>query len=420
MCRRRSALSGVMLGLLLLGVMPLLHAGALAPGIAPFERTWSRTDEPVASDTVRRSWVWGPGFSAVMWEPYREAPGGYRLVQYFEKSRMEDNSYRVADPPWDVTNGLIAREMITGRLQVGDSAFVTRPPARVNVAGDPDDNAGPTYATFATVLEVPLGLPDATIVDRIDRDGAVTPDAELARYGVTAREYVEATNHRVASVFWIFMTTTGPVLEDDELVTDAIFETPFFATGYPITEAYWARVKVAGVVQDVLIQCFERRCLTYTPSNAPGWEVEMGNVGQHYYAWRYGVALPVEPPGLPGGELLDLGPAPLEDWPVGNDGQAWLWVGNQSPYEMVVQLDGPTSQTLTLPACPGCIVYPTEEEFVECLEELPTDELFLPPGNYRVSIRYTVGNVIPAAGHWTLVPDATYASCYAVISSQQQ
>jgi hypothetical protein len=28
----------------------------------------------------------------------------------------------------------------------------------------------------------------------------------------------------------------------------------------------------------VLIQCFERRCLTYTPANAPGWQVEMGNV----------------------------------------------------------------------------------------------------------------------------------------------
>ncbi|MEZ4570631.1 MAG: hypothetical protein R2849_09955 [Thermomicrobiales bacterium] len=34
------------------------------------------------------------------------------------------------------------------------------------------------------------------------------------------------------------------------------------------------------------MQCFERRCLTYTPDNAPGWQVEAGNVGQHYYEWR--------------------------------------------------------------------------------------------------------------------------------------
>jgi hypothetical protein len=38
----------------------------------------------------------------------------------------------------------------------------------------------------------------------------------------------------------------------------------------------------------VLLQCFERRCLTYAPDNPPGWQVEAGNVGQHYHAWRYG------------------------------------------------------------------------------------------------------------------------------------
>ena len=38
----------------------------------------------------------------------------------------------------------------------------------------------------------------------------------------------------------------------------------------------------------MLIQCFERRCLTYTPGNPDGWQVEAGNVGQHYFHWRYG------------------------------------------------------------------------------------------------------------------------------------
>jgi N-acetylmuramoyl-L-alanine amidase len=44
---------------------------------------------------------------------------------------------------------------------------------------------------------------------------------------------------------------------------------------------------VAGEYTDVLIQCFERRCLTYTPSNPIGWQVEAGNIGRHYHAWRY-------------------------------------------------------------------------------------------------------------------------------------
>src|SRR5206468_632020 len=30
------------------------------------------------------------------------------------------------------------------------------------------------------------------------------------------------------------------------------------------------------------------RVLTYTPSNAPPWQVEMANVGRHYQSWRYG------------------------------------------------------------------------------------------------------------------------------------
>lgn len=48
---------------------------------------------------------------------------------------------------------------------------------------------------------------------------------------------------------------------------------------------------VNGQEQDVLVQLYERRVLTYTPSNPDGWQVEMGNVGQHYRHWRYGTLL---------------------------------------------------------------------------------------------------------------------------------
>jgi hypothetical protein len=29
--------------------------------------------------------------------------------------------------------------------------------------------------------------------------------------------------------------------------------------------------------------------LTYNPNNDPAFRVEFGNIGQHYYKWRYGV-----------------------------------------------------------------------------------------------------------------------------------
>ena len=36
----------------------------------------------------------------------------------------------------------------------------------------------------------------------------------------------------------------------------------------------------------MLVQLFERRVLTYTPSNPTQYQVEFGNIGQHYHAWR--------------------------------------------------------------------------------------------------------------------------------------
>ncbi len=84
------------------------------------------------------------------------------------------------------------------------------------------------------------------------------------------------------------MNSSGLVWQNGGLATDQLFLNPFYATGFPVTEAYWANIKVANTYQWVLLQCFERRCLTYTPGNPPGWQVEAGNVGQHYYHWRYG------------------------------------------------------------------------------------------------------------------------------------
>jgi len=59
------------------------------------------------------------------------------------------------------------------------------------------------------------------------------------------------------------------------------------AMGFPLTEAVWVTVALNGAPTWVLVQPFERRVLSYTPSNPPGFQVEMGNIGQHYYQWRY-------------------------------------------------------------------------------------------------------------------------------------
>ncbi len=219
-----------------------------------------------------------------MQEPYAESPGGQRLVQYFDKSRMEINN---PNNPNAVTNGLLANELISGRLQTGDASFEERTPAYIPVAGDPDDTDGPVYATFRELLTAAPKSVGAVITDTLNRAGTRGNDAGLARYAVTAAYLVPETNHVIASPFWAFLQTTGQVQTATGLQTEKLFEPTFFATGFPSTEAYWARVKVAGQVKDVLMQCFQRRCLTYTPANPEGFQVEMGNVGQHYYGWRY-------------------------------------------------------------------------------------------------------------------------------------
>ncbi len=264
-------------------------ARALPTGHDAFFDTWARSDLPVAEGQVARTWMWGPEpFTLPLREPYSDAPGGTRLVQYFDKSRME-----ITDPatdrssPWYVTNGLLAKELITGQLQLGDASFEQYAPAQVNVAGDPDDPNAPTYASFSALLAAPPLPVGAPVTQMLDRAGTVGADTALGRFGVTAAVFVPETGHTVASVFWDFMLARGTVFVDWRFTEAALFPDPFYATGFPITEPYWTRVRVAGTLRDVLVQCFERRCLTYTPDNPPGWQVEAGNVGQHYYRWRY-------------------------------------------------------------------------------------------------------------------------------------
>ena len=276
------------------------------------EEVHAYLDKAVQDGVEMRTWMYGPEpNTGVLVEAYAEAPGwsdqsvagadaggaasgGWRMVQYFDKSRMEvTDPYGDTDVLWFVTNGLLTVELVTGRLQLGDDTFAQHLPAEVNVAGDADDPTGPTYATFGLVLDADPVDVGTTLVQRIDRDGNVSEDGTLAPYGVTAAYSDEVTVHSIATPFWEFMNATGTIYENGQFVDGLLFPNPFYATGRPITEAYWASVKVGGTYRDVLMQCFERRCLTYTPGNPEGFATEAGNVGQHYYVWRY-VQIPGE------------------------------------------------------------------------------------------------------------------------------
>jgi hypothetical protein len=270
----------------------MVNTVAAAPpiGTAAFARLWDRQDRAVAEQVTDRSWTWGPApISPEMREFYVEGPGGKRTVQYFDKSRMEIN-HPTADPnsQWYVTNGLLPIELMTGRMQEGNNLFEFRGPAKVSAIGDPDNF--PTYADLLPFYQSPgavnpgdLGKPATGM---INPDGTISGFNDYANDPATILVRGE-NNHGVATAFVDFMNQRGLVSQDGGYVEDQVYN-PLFVFGLPVSGAYWVKTKVGGKEMPVLFQVFERRVLTYNPANPPAFRVEMGNVGQHYYKWRYG------------------------------------------------------------------------------------------------------------------------------------
>ncbi len=268
--RCRHCLVLAVLGALTLPLFPVHAAGTFAD--PAFERQW-REGEAIAPN------FWGPlanardgrqeRYAEARQRPYGEAQEGLRIVQYFDKGRMELTN-------GVVTNGLLAAEMVAGRIQTGDAISDAMAPPTIPIAGDAD-NPGPTYAQ--------LGDRARQILDAAPRqtgdyaraalsgsgelsvsDAGQAPDAQLVVYD-------GLTRHNVARAFADYRDLIGVA-----------------TVGLAISEPVFTTVRVAGVPQAVLVQIFERRVLTDTGSNPDGFKVEMGNTGRQYYRWRYGMA----------------------------------------------------------------------------------------------------------------------------------
>jgi len=193
-----------------------------------------------------------------------------RTVQYFDKGRMEANPLPGRS---QVTSGLLVREMISGNMQTGDRTFMQRQPAAIAIAGDLD-NTFPKYSDLTTA-RVPMILPPgAPVSTQLNSDGsasavapAAVPDAASA---ISTTDAV--TQVAVPRIFDDFRARIG---------VDVV--------GYAISGPFYVSVRIGGVQRRVLMQAFERRVLTYNAANPPEFQVEFGNVGRHYYRWRYGV-----------------------------------------------------------------------------------------------------------------------------------
>jgi hypothetical protein len=282
----RCLLMGAALLLLVTGVVAgpvFIHgqAATIPIGNSAFTAQWNSIEPKVPN-------FWGPAYQTIFPEQYQEAtPSGQRFVQYFDKARMEQTTAGGA-----VTNGLLTVELITGQRQFGDILFTNYPPATIPVVGDPT-NTFPTYAALnASVFPNKVAQSAQPIGTVYNADGTLTTNAQQAAvpgaaFGSFQGDPGGKYAHNVPLAFWSYLTAL-PV--------------PWQTTmGYPLTEAFWVQVTVNNVPSTwVLVQPFERRVLSYTPSNPSGFQVEMGNIGQHYYQWRYvtnpgGLAGPATP-----------------------------------------------------------------------------------------------------------------------------
>lgn len=238
---------------------------------------WQHDDGVVASGASSRPWVWGPGPFHTGYEPDTDAPGGSHLVQYFDKGRLELNDPNAAaNWQWYVTSGRLVYELVSGQAQTGGGHTYNLGSASVTVAGDTGNTTAPTYATFANRLahvQDSTGAPVSATLDAWGKSAVLQATPASVQYA----HYEGATGHNWASVFWSFANAANRPAQFNWLYT----------LGYPITEPYWTQAPVDGKMQTILVQLFERRTLTYNPSNPTATQVEMGNVGRHYYEWRY-------------------------------------------------------------------------------------------------------------------------------------
>lgn len=259
-----------------------------------FATTW-RTGELVTTN------FWGPLATARdgQSEPYaggvyrsqtdanRPVDADFRLVQYFDKGRMEITDANSGT----VTSGLLATELIRGQIQTGPTRFEPKTPPAISVAGDPN-GGGPTYADIgraAPLQRETTANANAAAVYTVSDGGAVSTapqgEAMMPAPDLVAADFDSATRHNVPRVFAAYRARVGLAV-----------------IGQAITEPFGASVRVGGVRKVVTMQVFERRSLTYTEVNPDPFKVEMGNVGRHYYQWRYGggttppPTLPVAPP----------------------------------------------------------------------------------------------------------------------------
>jgi len=255
--------------LVAVSVLPVQQVASAPFASLAFEQVW-------AAQQGGQLDLWGS--SPLTWriEPYAEAPAGRRLVQYFDRGRMELQT-RAGTGQQSVTQGLLAWEMTTGQVALGDTLTKPLAPPVMSIDGGGLNPGVPTYAGLSRVVERPAQdrtTTAETISEWVDADGNVSGASPPVP--IRLAQYIAATGHNLPEVTL-------------ELFSQRPFDGVSWVEvlGYPISEPFWALYRHDGVASPALIQVFQRRILVYTPGRPPGQQFTVPNTGRHYYRWRY-------------------------------------------------------------------------------------------------------------------------------------
>lgn len=287
----------VLVAVLAVGVLIAMlpaHEASSQPFASPaFEQVWLQQQNGLLD-------LWGQTPLAWRIEPYADAPNGRRLVQYFDRGRMELNA-TASSTGLLVTQGRLAWELTTGQVALGSDLVARRPPPAIPIDGGPPDPRVPTYAALSSLTasraDDRSDFPQL-VTDWISADGSLRTASPPA--SVRLGRYVSVTGHNLPDV---------TVALFDRWPRGSASWIELF--GYPISEPVWSYYRRGTTAYPSLIQVFERRILVYTPALPAEQRFTLVNTGRHYYRWRYGTdpSQPWPAP-LPGAPLsLPLPPA---------------------------------------------------------------------------------------------------------------
>ncbi len=271
-----------------------------------FEATWGLTDKAIL-DGQQQSWLWGPQpFGGPVLEQYASAAAqaNGKLVQYWDKGRLERQSDGKGGFLFSV--GKLGWELLTGKVDLGGGQTSDLGPAQIPLVGPRSETAQQTIITRAgatSTFKLAPTYADAQIEAAqrtLDYRGApitwkLLPGGKIEQFTppttVRLTNYDPESGHNVADVFaaWYDKTFFTSADNDPLHTLNATLQGKLegLDPGHPLTDPFWVEVTVDGTDRLILVQVFERWTMTYAPENPVGWQIELGNVGLHYYEWRY-------------------------------------------------------------------------------------------------------------------------------------